>query len=164
MHADNHADSHADSVEALCRLKYAYFRLLDTKRFGELGELFVEDGTADYESAPEPYAGRAAIVGFLEGALSDPGIVTLHQGHHPEIDVSADGTATATWYLFDKVFVPAYDFVLEGTALYEDRYVREDGVWKFAHTGYARIYEERRRHSTGELVGFTSRFAPAVPS
>ncbi len=155
---------HQSDTAQLCRLKYAYFRLLDTKQFSELGQLFVEDGTADYESAPEPYAGRDAIVGFLEGALSDPGIVTLHHGHHPEIDVHPDGTASGTWYLFDKVFVPAYDFALEGTALYEDSYVRVEDGWRFSHTGYARIYEERRRHSTGELLSFTSRFASSAGS
>jgi len=150
-----------EAREAICRLKYSYFRLLDTKRFDELGELFTEDATASYESAPRPYTGRDEIVGFLSGSLADPGMVTLHQGHHPEIDVHDDGTASGTWYLSDKVFVPAYDFHLTGTALYADRYVLVDGAWKFSHTGYERIYEERRKHATGELVSFTSRFQPA---
>jgi hypothetical protein len=43
-----------EATEAICRLKYAYFRLLDTKRFDELGDLFTEAGTADYESARVP--------------------------------------------------------------------------------------------------------------
>jgi hypothetical protein len=150
-----------EAVEAICRLKYTYFRLLDTKQFDLLGGLFTEDGTADYESAPRPYAGRAEIVEFLSSSLSDPGLVTLHQGHHPEIDVAGDGTATGIWYLSDKVIGPAYDFMLEGTALYEDAYVEVGGEWRFTHTGYSRIYEERRRHSTGELLSFTSRFQPA---
>ena len=149
-----------EAVEAICRLKYAYFRLLDTKQFDALGELFTEDGTADYEPPPT-VRGRAEIVAFLSGSLSDPGLVTLHQGHHPEIEVGGDDTATGTWYLSDKVFGPAYDFLLEGTALYQDTYARVGGEWKFTHTGYSRIYEERRRHSTGELVSFTSRFQPA---
>jgi len=150
-----------DAVEAICRLKYAYFRLLDTKQFEELGALFTEDGTADYESAPRPYSGRVEIVDFLTTSMTDPGMVTLHQGHHPEIDVADDGTATGTWYLSDRVIVPAYDFLLEGTALYEDTYALVDGRWKFTHTGYQRIFEERRKHSTGELLSFTSRFQPA---
>lgn len=149
-----------EATEAICRLKYTYFRLLDTKRFDELGDLFTEDGTADYESAPRPYTGRAEIVEFLTSSLADLGMVTLHQGHHPEIEVSDDGTATGTWYLSDKVFVPAYDFALAGTALYEDRYRCVGGEWKISHTGYVRIYEERRKHSSGELVSFKSRFQP----
>jgi hypothetical protein len=87
-------------------------------------------------------------------------MVTLHQGHHPEIDVFDDGTAAGTWYLSDKVFVPAYDFALAGTALYEDRYRRVEGEWRISHTGSVRIYEERRKHSSGDLVSFKSRFQP----
>jgi hypothetical protein len=146
-----------EAIEAIRRLKYAYFRLLDTKRFDELGELFTEDATAAYESAPRPYAGRDEIVAFLRSSLSDPGIVSLHQGHHPEIEVD-EGTATGTWYLSDRVVVPAHDFVLDGTALYDDAYALVDGEWRFTHTGYARIWEERRVLSTGKLLTFTSRF------
>jgi hypothetical protein len=149
-----------EATQAICRLKYEYFRLLDTKRFVELGELFVDDATTDYESAPGPQSGRSEIVEFLVSSLSDPGIVHLHNGHHPEIDVHGDGTASGRWYLFDKVIVPAADFVLEGTGIYEDTYVIDGGQWKFKHTGYRRIYEEHRKHSTGELISFSSRFQP----
>ena len=116
-----------EATEAICRLKYKYFRLLDTKRFVELGELFIEDATTDYQSAPSPHNGRAEIVEFLVNSLSDPGIVHLHNGHHPEIDVHGDGTASGMWYLFDKVIVPAADFMLEGTGIYEDNYVDRRG-------------------------------------
>ena len=50
------------------------------------------------------------------------------------------------------------DYEIVGTAFYADRYVRADGKWKIAHTGYVRVYEEHRKHSSGELLRFTSRF------
>lgn len=148
----------SNDVQSILRLKYAYFRLLDTKRFDELGSLFVEDATTSYESGSLRQEGRAAIVEFLTQSLGDPGIVHVHNGHHPEIDVYGDGTASGTWYLEDRVMVPAADLVLGGTALYEDAYVVDDGMWRIKHTGYVRIYEERRKFSTGELLSFTSRF------
>ncbi|HWD52032.1 MAG TPA: nuclear transport factor 2 family protein [Acidimicrobiales bacterium] len=150
-----------EATDAICRLKHKYFRLLDTKRFVELGELFVEDATTNYQSAPGPHTGRVEIVEFLVNSLSDPGIVHLHNGHHPEIDIHGDGTASGMWYLFDKVIVPAADFVLEGTGIYEDDYVLVDNQWMFRHSGYRRIYEEHRKHSTGELISFSSRFQTA---
>ncbi len=161
MHATR-GDQGAASVEAVRALKHAYFRLLDTKQFAALGELFTEDATTAYEAGALAHRGRAAIVAFLEASLSDPGIVTVHTGHHPEIVLHPDGTATGTWYLEDRVVVPAADLVIGGTALYHDAYVATPEGWRFAHTGYERIYEEHRRHSTGELLSFTSRFEPAA--
>ena len=82
----------AAAIEAVRALKHAYFRLLDTKQFAALGELFTEDGTTAYEAGALAHRGRAAIVAFLEESLSGPGIVTVHTGHHPEIELHPDGT------------------------------------------------------------------------
>ena len=68
--------------------------------------------------------------------------MTLHQAHHPEIEVDGD-TATGRWYLQDKVIIEAFKFVLEGAALYQDRYVRTPEGWRIAHTGYRRTFEAR---------------------
>ena len=141
-----------DDIEAIRRLKYAYFRLLDQKRFRELGELLTDDVTTSYQSGDMCQSGRDAVVAFLETSLGDPGIVTMHTGHHPEIDMTGETTATGRWYLEDRVIVPAHDFSLLGTAIYDDRYVKVDGNWKIAHTGYDRVYEEHRRYSSGRAL------------
>ena len=141
-----------DDVEAICRLKYAYFRLLDLKRYTELGALLTDDATTSYQSGELRQAGRDAIVAFLRTSLGDPGIVTTHNGHHPEIELTSERSATGTWYLEDRVIVPAHDFVLTGTALYHDEYVKDSGEWRIAHTGYDRIYEEHRRYSSGRVL------------
>ncbi|HUY22464.1 MAG TPA: nuclear transport factor 2 family protein [Acidimicrobiales bacterium] len=138
-------------IEAIRQLKYAYFRLLDLKRFSELGELLTEDATTGYQSGTLQHTGRAAIVAFLQESLGDPGIVTMHNGHHPEISLTSATTATGRWYLEDRVIVPAHDFELHGTALYEDRYAKDGAAWRIAHTGYDRIFEEHRHYSTGAV-------------
>jgi len=151
-------------VLAICRLKYAYVRLLDTKRFDELGELLAEDATAAYEDGMLAYTGRAAIVAFLQEALGSGDLVSTHTVHHPEIDVRGD-EAIGCWYLEDRVVVRSADLVIAGTALYEDRYVRRQGTWRISHTGYRRIFEEQRRWSTGQTQQFRSRFdLPNGPS
>ncbi|MDA8340967.1 MAG: nuclear transport factor 2 family protein [Actinomycetota bacterium] len=147
-----------DALEEIRSLKHAYFRLLDTKDFAALGDLLTDDVTTSYEGGKHQFAGRDQVVDFLERSLGDPGIVHAHTAHHPEIVVTADDAATGIWYLEDRVIVPAADFVLSGTALYEDTYSRTAAGWRIRHTGYRRIYEEHRRHSTGELLSFTSRF------
>jgi hypothetical protein len=149
----------AAELEAIRRLKYAYFRTLDLKQYDELGALLTEDATASYEDGKTVLESRAAIVSWLRKSMADPGIISEHHGHHPEIIFVSETEATGTWYLQDRVIVPAADFELSGTAFYEDRYRLTDEGWRIAHTGYIRVFEERRRHSTLEVRSFTSRFA-----
>jgi len=148
-----------DAISGICRLKHAYLRLLDLKRFEELGALLSEDCTASYEDGRRSYEGRAAIVGFLSDALADPGIVTSHNCHHPEIEMVGRDAATGIWYLEDRVIIPAADLEIAGTALYADKYVKTRGRWLIAHTGYERIFEEHRSHTTHLLSAFRTRFA-----
>lgn len=147
-----------EAIEAIKQLKYAYFRLLDTKRFDELGRLLTAGCTAAYEDGRRSLEGREAIVAFLATALGDPGIVSEHHGHHPEIEVHEGGaTATGVWYLHDRVIVPAADVEIGGTAFYRDEYAITAGRWRIAHTGYERVFEERRVHSTMAVMSFRSR-------
>lgn len=124
-------------VEEITRLKYRYLRTLDTKQWDEFADCFVPEVTADYNGLV--FDGRDALVGYMRENLGE-GFITLHQAHHPEIEVDGD-TATGRWYLEDRVIVPAFHFLLEGAAFYEDRYVRTDAGWRVAHTGYRRTYE-----------------------
>ncbi len=148
----------ASELEAIRRLKYAYFRTLDLKQFDELGALLTEDATAAYEDGKTVLEGRRAIVTWLSEALGNPGIATEHHGHHPEIDLASATTATGTWYLQDRVIIPAADIEIGGTAFYSDRYAKTDEGWRIAHTGYMRVFEEHRRHSTLEVLSYSSRF------
>jgi pterin-4a-carbinolamine dehydratase len=165
MNTANHepgrpAESAAEllDIEAIKQLKHAYFRLLDLKEFEALGTLFADDATTSYESGKFSHSGRDEAISFLSKSLGDPSIVHEHLGHHPEITLTSDTTAVGTWYLHDRVMVPSVDFELGGTAIYTDEYVKADGVWLIRHTGYVRVYEEKRMHSTGALVAFRSRF------
>ena len=151
-----------EAIEAIRRLKYAYFRLLDTKQFVALGELFIPDATTAYESGNLSQRGRGEIVAFLQEALGGPGIVTMHHGHHPEIDLVGPDRATGTWYLEDRVLIPGADLEISGTALYTDEYVLVDGSWRIAHTGYERIFEEHRSHTTGASISLRTRFDRAA--
>lgn len=130
-------------LDALRQLKYRYCRLLDTKRFTDLGALFVADGTAAYGGGAITLTGRAAIIDFLTSAMGSERILTSHLVSHPEISLSADGrAATASWALQDVVVLEDAGLVVRGASYYDDRYVKVDGSWRIAHTGYRRLYEE----------------------
>ncbi len=145
-------------LEAIRRLKYAYFRTLDLKQFDDLGALLTEDVTASYEDGKTVLEGRTAIVTWLREVLGDPGMVTEHHGHHPEITFISESAAEGTWYLQDRVIVPAVDLEIAGTAFYADHYRLTGDGWRIAHTGYTRVFEEHRTHSTLQVRSFTSRF------
>jgi SnoaL-like domain len=147
-----------EDIEAIRQLKHRYFRLLDTKGFDELGTLLTPDATSSYQSGELSQQGRAAIVAFLKESLSGPGIVTMHTGHHPEIFLSTDSSASGTWYLEDIVIVPDADLEIHGTALYRDEYTKLGQEWKISHTGYDRIFERHRKLSSGATTSLQTRF------
>ena len=97
------------------------------------------DDVEQVEQLKYRYADRAELVGYMRQNLPAE-LITFHQAHHPEIQVTGD-RATARWYLHDKVFVPAHDVAIEGAAFYEDELVRTPDGWRFSHVGYRRTYE-----------------------
>ena len=113
-------------IDEIRQLKYRYLRTLDTKQWDEFEACFLPEVTADYNGLA--FADRAALVGYMRENLG-PGMITMHQVHHPEITVDGD-PATGRWYLQDQVIVEAFTFMLEGAAFYEDRYVRTPEGWR----------------------------------
>jgi hypothetical protein len=126
------------AVEEIKQLKYRYLRTLDLKRWDDFAAVFVPEVTADYGEGLA-FGSRDELVAFMRDSLGER-MVTLHQCHHPEIDVDGD-RATGVWYLEDKVLMPDHRLVLQGAAFYEDRYVRTGEGWRIEHTGYRRTYE-----------------------
>lgn len=126
------------TVEEIKQLKYRYLRTLDLKDWEGFAATFLPEATGDYGDGLV-FASREELVGFMRDSLG-PRMLTLHQCHHPEIDVRGD-EATGRWYLEDRVLMPDHRLVLEGAAFYEDRYRRTAEGWRILHTGYRRTYE-----------------------
>ncbi|WP_024802560.1 nuclear transport factor 2 family protein [Nocardia sp. BMG51109] len=154
-------DTHA--LEEIRALKYRYLRSLDLKQWDEFAGTLTEDATGDYGSpsggGPLRFTGSAEIVGYMRSALNG-NIITVHVCSHPDIEVDGE-TATGSWCLEDTVIVPDFDVMIRGAAYYRDRYRKDDGRWRIAHTGYERLYE-----ATMPLSGVTltaNRWAPAAP-
>jgi hypothetical protein len=148
-------------IEAIKRLKYKYFRCLDLKLWKELRELLVEDATSSYSGGKYAFDGRDQIMKFLEDSLGRPTMLTSHHGHHPEIELTSDTTATGIWALEDVVIDTEHGITLRGASFYHDEYVKVDGAWKFKSTGYERTYEEiESRADTPSLRLLANRFGP----
>jgi hypothetical protein len=128
-------------LEAIKRVKYQYLRCLDQKRWDELGGVFTADAVATYGGGAYSFAGREAILDFLRGAMDADSFHTSHRVHQPEIELSGD-TARGTWAFDDVVVETAFGITVRGAGFYEDTYVKVDGEWRIASTGYKRTFEE----------------------
>lgn len=128
-------------IEQIQKLKHRYFRHLDCKQFEAMLGLFADDSSTSYDSGRHAYHGKAAIRAFFDDNMGDPKLVHQHQGHHPEIELTSDTTATGIWYMDDTVHILEHNMKVRGNGIYWDEYVKVEGEWKIKHTGYERIWE-----------------------
>ena len=144
-----------EAIELIKQLKARYFRFLDTANFDGLQTVFTADATAHFIGGDYEFelAGWDALKDFYQQSFTTE-TFGMHTGHHPEIDVDGE-TATGIWYLHDIFLSVKDNHRVMGSALYRDRYVKSDGVWRIAHTGYERLYEEVS--TIGDDVRITAR-------
>jgi uncharacterized protein (TIGR02246 family) len=132
-----------EDIEAIKRVKYTYFRCFDTADIEGIADVFTEDVVITVVGGVYKFElqGRDAYLKLIrEGAHSE--MVTQHNGHHPEIDIIDDRTATGLWYLNDYVLEFRRKQHIMGTAFYRDTYVKEDdGKWRIQRTEFQRIWE-----------------------
>jgi uncharacterized protein (TIGR02246 family) len=117
-----------DDIEAIKQLKARYFRTMDTKDWAGMREVFADDVVVDTtESGGDVVSGADAFVAFLQKTLGD--VVTVHQGHMPEIDVTSATTASGVWALEDMLQWPD-GTRLHGYGHYHETYEKADGAWR----------------------------------
>lgn len=131
-----------EDIEAIKRVKYRYFRCFDTANVAELADVFTDDVVLSVVGGVYRFelTGKQAYLDMVrDGAHAE--MVTQHNGHHPEIDVLSETTATGIWYLHDFVLEFRRRQHITGTAFYRDTYLKQDGHWRIQRTEFERIYE-----------------------
>ena len=133
-------------IEAIRRVKHAYFRCIDTGNFSELAGLFHPEVTVHFKGGTYEWKlqGRSEYLAALQQSFHSRS-VGHHNGHHPEIQILSSEEATGIWYLADNMWIMNHSNFATGTALYWDRYRKVDGRWLIAETRYERIYERNER-------------------
>jgi len=124
---------------AICNLKAAYCRLLDTKDWEGWGQLFTDDFHQDVSgSGGGVYEGREAAVAATRAAIETT--KTAHQVHFPEISIDGD-QASAIWPLQDRLL---WDDgrTMTGYGHYHETYVKQDGRWRMATQKLTRLIME----------------------
>ncbi len=126
-----------DQIEQIKQLKARYFRYLDTKQWDAWRECFTEDFTGLYEG-PHPdieFGSRSEFIDSNRQILES--VVTVHQGHTPEITLNDDDNATGIWAMYDRVEMPGAGF--EGWGHYHEVYRRVNREWRIARIHLTRI-------------------------
>jgi len=131
------------AIEKIKQLKARYFRLMDTKRWDELGSVFAAAAELDVRQDAGQDAGhvrgRERIVDAIRSAVD--AARTVHHGHMPEIELSGPDSARGTWSMYDYVEWPAEAGRrgFHGFGHYEETYRIEDGAWRIATLRLTRI-------------------------
>ena len=135
-----------EDIELICRVKYRYWRAIDMGHIEEVRDLLTEDVRVDFVGGTYRWKmeGRETFLQALAQSFNSQAI-SVHTGHHPEIDVLTESSATGIWYLTDTFIHLTENVVTEGSALYRDEYAKVDGAWRIKVSTYERIYERVQR-------------------
>src|ERR1700721_569976 len=130
-------DHIVDDIEAIKQLKARYCRTMDTKDWTAMRQLFTDDVTMDTtDSGGSVITGADDFLSFLVGAIGE--VVTVHQCHTPEIELSSETTATGIWAMEDMLRFPDGS-ELHGYGHYHETYAATDGGWRIASSTLTRL-------------------------
>jgi hypothetical protein len=118
--------------DAIAELKARYFRFIDTKDWARFHGLFTVDAHIDTSVDGGPiFDNTDLFVGFLINTLND--VVTVHQGHMQELQLTSPTTATGVWELEDLLRFPTDPATnAHGYGNYREIYSKVDGQWLIA--------------------------------
>ena len=117
-----------DDIEAIKQLKARYFRMMDTKDWDGMREVFADDVLIDTtDSGGRVVAGADEFMAGLREILED--VLTVHHGHMPEIELTSATTATGVWSMEDMLRWPNGS-ELHGFGHYHETYEKADGRWR----------------------------------
>lgn len=116
-------------IEAIRKLKARYWRCNDKKLWDELVDCFVEDAVADYGPGMR-FEGAKAIAQHCERGTGGESLITIHQGHNPEIEITGGDTAKGVWELYFFMIDERENSRFRMGGFYYDEYVKVGGEWK----------------------------------
>jgi hypothetical protein len=129
--------------EAIRETKARYFRLIDTKQWQALRDVFTDDLRVE---SSEEWNGPEGFVSHLERILDDAR--TVHHGHMSEIAMTGPDSARAITAMFDRLeFSEAsrgnyHVRGIVGYGHYEEEYRRVDGEWRISFLRLTRLWTD----------------------
>jgi uncharacterized protein (TIGR02246 family) len=126
-----------DDIEAIKQLKARYCRLMDTKDWAGYRQVFTDDVTMDTtDSGGAVITGADQFLEFLVAAIGE--VITVHQCHTPEIDITSPTTATGIWAMEDMLRFPDGND-MHAYGQYHETYEKGAGQWRIKSSKLTRL-------------------------
>lgn len=141
------------ALEAIKNLKSRYLAAVDNKDWPAMEEIFTSDAVIDFSGEDQYHVGhhgmtaehlnpvKTVVRGGKEAAVriekAVGGIITVHQGHDPQLTLTSPLTAKGKWTLYDQL-----DYgneVMHGYGHYHETYLLKDGRWQISSLLLTRI-------------------------
>lgn len=140
------------AIEEIKSLKARYFRFIDTRDWSGFRSLFSDDCTFDFSQAfgdiaPPPTVSatdptKESVDNFVESLkVSLSGVLTIHHGHMPEIEITGPNSAQGVWAMYDYIRRPAgrRSPSIEGYGHYHEDYVKVGDRWLISSVRLTRL-------------------------
>jgi len=129
-----------DDIEAIKQLKARYFRLIDTQDWVGLRQVFADDVVMDSREAGGLLSsGADDYIVYLSGALA--GVVSVHHGHMPEVELTSQATATGIWAMEDMLRW-SDGREMHGYGHYVETYEKTNGRWRIKTLKLTRLRQD----------------------
>ena len=152
LNATQDSVTRLEDVKAIEKLQRAYGYFVDKALWSQIVELFTDDGTVQLGGGGL-YKGKEGVarqfqMSFGQGMGRGAGKDGLRKGvlfNHPQlqgiVDIDADGkTAHGRWRTLAQAAWQERPVTFWNEGLYENEYVKENGVWKIKHMKFWSTY------------------------
>ena len=136
-------------VEQIRQLKARYFRMMDTKNWDGLAQVFTDDVRIDMTGEGAGITNSVAeYIPFLVAAIGE--VITVHHGHMPEIELTSVTTAEGIWAMEDQLWWPPGSPIshLHGFGHYHEKYRKTSDGWRIADMTLTRLHRLFETDST----------------
>ena len=143
------------ATEAIKQIKARYWRGVDLCDGELVRSVLAEDCELDFHGCcvdPQTKVDHLPAMNvtlrgrdqWVSDGMARLGIVSVHQGHQADIEITGPDTARGIWAFTDRMFFPVGGDIsrLTGYGFYHETYVRVGEAWKIQTTRISRIRVE----------------------
>ena len=143
------------AIEAIKQIKARYWRGVDLCDGELVRSVLAEDCELDcHGCCTDPQTGvdhlpamNVTLRGrdqWVSDGMARFGIVSVHQGHQADIEITGPETAKGIWAFTDRMFFPTGGDIsrLTGYGFYHETYIRVAGAWQIKTMRFTRIRVE----------------------